>query len=187
MRSALAHQIGRPERPFRAGRGRGGFGGHAFVGIAAVIRSSAKTIAEPSQRKTGGLRHAHDVPAVGDGVAERVQPALRIECGTIRCSENDAGRADRCANDAGTHNSHSDCACGLIACARYGWRADFEAGGLCAFLGKLSAYLRRFVERGKPFLRDFRAREDFNGPAAVGHIEHQCSGRVGHVYGVVTG
>ena len=124
MRRAFAHQVWRPKKSFGTGRDGGGLVGETIVGIATVILACAELIAEPAERKSGGLCYSHHVPAAGNRVAEGVQPALRIEGGTIRCSENDTGRADRCANDAGTHNSHSDCACSLVARAGYNWRAD---------------------------------------------------------------
>ena len=125
MRRAFAHQVGRPEKSFGTGRGGRCLVGEAIVGIATVILACAELIAKPAERKSGGLCYAHHVPAAGNGVTEGVQPALRIEGGTIRCSENDTGGADRRANDASAHNSHSDCACSLIACAGDHWRADF--------------------------------------------------------------
>src|SRR3979411_48809 len=108
MRRALAHQVWRPEKSFGTGRDGRCLVGEAIVGIATVILACAELIAEPAERKSGGLCYSHHVPAAGNRVTEGVQSALRIERGTIRCSEDDTGRANRCANDARAHNSHSD-------------------------------------------------------------------------------
>src|SRR5438132_13446069 len=51
VRSALAHQIGSPQKPPASGRDFGGFVRQAFVRIAAIICASAELVAEPAQRK----------------------------------------------------------------------------------------------------------------------------------------
>src|SRR3979411_2428624 len=99
MRRALAHQVWRPEKSFGTGRDGGCLVGEAIVGIATVILACAELIAEPAERKSGGLCYSHHVPAAGNRVAEGVQPALRVERGPIRCCENDTGRAELWAKD----------------------------------------------------------------------------------------
>ncbi len=66
-------------------------------------------------------------------MAKRVEAALRVESRTIRCGENNTGGADGCADDAGANNSHSNCACRLIACAGHDWGADFQRDGFRTF------------------------------------------------------
>ena len=104
MRRPLAHQVRRPEHAVRAGRDARRFIDEAFVcGVCRSIGVSsgrAELIAEPAQRQTGRLRHAHHVPAARDRVTERVDPPLGIERGTIGRGEDDAGRADRRADGA---------------------------------------------------------------------------------------
>ena len=167
MRCAFAHEIGRPEKTFGSSRNACGFLREAIVGIAAVVFARAELIAEPAERKPGGLRNAHDVPAAGNCVAESVETALRVERGAIRCGENDAGSTDGCADDSCADNAHSHGASGLVACAGNDRRAERQAGSLGAFLGKLAADIGRFVEHGQPFLRNFCAAQNFRGPAAI--------------------
>src|SRR5262249_32585427 len=78
---ALTHEIGSPEQAVRSGRSRGGFGGEDVIGIGAGLCGEIRRelIAKPAQRESCRLRDAHDVPASGNGVAEGVKAASRIE------------------------------------------------------------------------------------------------------------
>src|SRR5580704_18190620 len=101
MRRAFSHQVRRPECALGTGWNCGCLGGHALVGIAAIIGSRTEAIAEPAQRKSGGLRYAHHVPAAGDGVTESVQAAFRIEGRLIGGRKNYAGSSDGGTDDSG--------------------------------------------------------------------------------------
>ncbi len=109
MRSALAHQIRCPEQAFGARWCGRSFFGEKFVRITvAVGRGSgveAESVAEPAKRKPSGLRDAHNVPAAGNGVTKGVQAAARVERGTIRGGENDAGSADGGADGSSANDA----------------------------------------------------------------------------------
>ena len=187
MRSALAHQVRRPERAFGAGWNGGGFVGHAFIGIATVIGSGAKAIAEPAQRKSGGLRHSHNVPAAGDGVTESVQAAFGIERRTIRGGKNHAGSSDGGADHSGARDAHADGSSSLIACAGNHRSSRAKTSCICASLRKLSANILRFEKFWEQLHVNASFGEDFARPRAVGDVEHQCSGSVGDVNGGFAG
>ena len=104
-------------------------------------RAHSERIAKPAQRKSGGLGDAHHVPASGNGVAKRMEPAARIERRAIGCSEDHAGSSDgradyTCANDA-----HSDSSGGLVASTGNNRRAYFQAGRRRTLDVKLAADL----------------------------------------------
>ncbi len=56
----------------------------------AVNITDAKRVLEPPERQTGGLRDAHDVPAVGHRVTERVDAPERVQRGSVGRREDHA-------------------------------------------------------------------------------------------------
>ena len=73
VRCALAHQVGQPLQALGTRGGRRCFG-HKRV----VIDSRGELVAEPLQAESGTLGHAHHVPLVADGVAERMDASGRV-------------------------------------------------------------------------------------------------------------
>jgi hypothetical protein len=161
MRSALAHQVRRPESAFGTSRNCGGFGRETLIRIAAVFGSGAKTIAEPAQRESGGLRHAHDVPAAGNGVAESVKAAFRIERRTIGGGKNHAGSSDGGADDSSARDAHTYSARSLIAGTGDDRCSCAETSCVCSSGGKLAADFLRFEEPRKKFYVDACFVEEF--------------------------
>src|SRR2546425_2426030 len=90
VRRPFAHQIPRPQHAVGARRHARGFGRPIVVGDAAGRDCRGDQIAQPPQRQTGGLRHAHDVPPPRHGVTERVDPPPRIGHRPIGRREHDA-------------------------------------------------------------------------------------------------
>src|SRR5580704_16353556 len=146
MRSALAHQVRRPESALGASWNCRGFSGHAFVGIAAVVFAGAKAITEPTQRQSSGLCYAHNVPAAGYGMAESMQAAFGVKRRAISSSKNYSGCADGGADDSGARDAHADRPCSLIASSGDQRRTCTEAGCDCANLRNSSANLLGFEE-----------------------------------------
>src|SRR4029077_10596201 len=187
VRSALAHQVGRPENAFGACWNRGGFCGEAFIRIAAVVGACAKTIAEPAEREACGFSHPHDVPTAGDGVTESVEAASGIERGAICSGKNHAGSSDGGADDSGACNSHANRTGSLIACACHNRCSCVKTAYVCSRFRKLAANFLRFVKFWKVLYVDACFGEHFARPNAVRDVEQQRAGSVGHVNGRFAG
>ncbi len=187
MRRALSHQVGSPERAFRARLHACGFFGHAFIRIAAIIGTGSKTIAEPAQRQARGLRHAHQMPAIRNGVAEGVQPSLGIERGPIGGGKNHAGGANGCANYTGSRDADAHRARCLVSCTGDDGSAKFQPGRFCASFRNAATNILGLKKFGQHLRIDAGFAEDFRGPFAVGDIEHECAGSVGNVNCGLTG
>ncbi len=69
MRRTLAGQVRQEDKALGAGRGLR----RQLPQV--LITRRPKDIAPPAERPTGRERHAHEVVAVGHGMAEGVQPA----------------------------------------------------------------------------------------------------------------
>ena len=144
MRSALAHQIGHPECALRtrpapqlASSARMSYGSRPSF---ATKRSEA--VPKPSQRQSRGLRHAHHVPASWDGVAESVQPTLRIQSRTIRRGKDDAGSSNRGADRTSPRNTHARLRPPPDRPLRRHRSSHSQSGGLRSRCGNLSANLQ---------------------------------------------
>ena len=160
-----------------------GFLGECVVRISTLRVIGSKLIAKPSQRQAGSLSDAHDVPAIGNGVAKGVDAALRIDDWTRSRGKNHAGGANGGAHRAGPHDAHADGASRLIASAGDNGDACMYAGFARAFGGDRSSDFLRFKKFGKQGLVYFGSLENFVGPFPSGHVEHQRSGCVGHIDG----
>ena len=187
MRRALAHQVRSPERAFRAGLHACGFFRHALVRITAIFGAGSEAIAEPAQRQARGLRYAHHVPAIRNGVAECVQPSLGIERGTIGGGKNHAGSTNRRADYAGSGDADAHRACRLVSCTGNDGSANFQPGGFCAGFGNAAANFLRLEKFGQHLRIDAGFAEDFGGPFALGDVEHERAGSVGNVDGGFAG
>src|SRR6266571_5460796 len=187
MRSALAHQIGCPQEAVGTGGNSGGFFGEAVVGFSRAARIHCECVAEPAQREPRGLRYAHDVPASGNRVAESVHATLGIERGTIRGGKDDAGGADGGADGSGCDDAHAGGASGLVACASHNRSADFQTSFRSASGRKFSADLGRFEQARQESLVKFRSLQHSARPAAMGYVEEESTGSVGHVRGALAG
>ena len=122
--STLAHEVGHPEEALGERRGGGGEGGERVVRFV-----GRELVAEPLKREAGALGDAHDVPFVGDGVAEGVDAAVGVVCGLIEMDEDDAGGAEGVAGDAGFDDAVADGGTGLVASASGDGGAWFESSG----------------------------------------------------------
>ena len=187
MRRALAHEVRRPEGAFGACRHGSGFGGEAFIGVAAVIWTSAKAIAEPAEREACGLRDTHDVPASGDGMAEGVQAAFGIERRAVCCGKNDTGSPDSRADDSSARDAHADRTGSLIAGTSDDWSSSAKTCGVCTRVGELAANFLRFVKFWKKFYVDACFAENFARPSAMRDVEQQSSRSVRNVDGRFAG
>ena len=87
VRRALAREVRREENAVCARRRLRSVGQQLLV-------ACAEDVAQPAERAGGREHHAHRVPGVRDGVAERMHSRLRVggECGQGR--EHDTGRAE---------------------------------------------------------------------------------------------
>src|SRR5438093_1616685 len=157
MRSALAHEIGRPQEAVGTCGNFGGFGCELVVSFLSAAGICCKGIAKPAQREAGGLRDTHDVPASRDGVAKRVDAAARIKCGAISGGKNDAGSANRSADRSGRDDAHARGAGGLVACTGHNGRANAQTCFRGSFAGNFRAHGRRFVEQRQQAFIDFGA------------------------------
>src|SRR5438876_1706704 len=187
MRSALAHEIGRPQEAVGTCGNFGGFGCELVVSFLSAAGICCKGIAKAAQREAGGLRDTHDVPASRDGVAKRVDAAARIKCGAISGGKNDAGSANRSADRSGRDDAHARGAGGLVACTGHNGRANAQTCFRGSFAGNFRAHGRRFAEQRQQAFIDFGALQHFPRPAAIGHIEKQRAGSVCHIGGVFAG
>src|SRR5215210_5232533 len=93
------------------------------------------------------------MPAVWDGVAERMHSPALVQRRLIRGSEDDSRSAYGYAHCAGAYNTHSYCARRLIARAGDYRRALKEAGRCRTGPGNMAHHLRRLRHaRQKPLL-----------------------------------
>ena len=92
------------------------------------------------------MRDAHDVPPSGDGVAKRVDAAMRIERGAIGGGKNDAGSADGGADGTSRDDAHAGGSGGLVASAGNDGRTNAQTGFGGSFVGDLPADSGRFVK-----------------------------------------
>ena len=90
--------------------------------------TGSERVAEPLEAPRGRQHHAHDVPPVRHRVAERVQPALRIDQRFVGRGEHDPRCAERERHHAGLDRSHADRRRRLIASARHHRRARPQTG-----------------------------------------------------------
>jgi len=187
MRGALAHEIRRPQEAVGTGRNFGGFGGELVVGFANAAGICSEGIAEPAQGEASGLRDAHNVPASRDGVAKRVDAAMRIERGAIGGGKNDAGSADGGADGSSRDDAHAGSSGGLIACASDNGSADAETCFRGALAGNFPADSGRLVKGWQQAFVEFGGLQHFPRPATMGDIEKQSAGSVGHIGGAFAG
>ena len=171
MRSALAHQIGRPKKAIGTGGDFGGFGSELVVGFAGAAGVCRKGVAKPAQGESGGLSDSHDVPASGDGMAEGMNTTVWIKGGTISGGKNDAGGADSGADRSSSDDAHAGGSGGLIARTCYNGSANAQTGFRSSPVGNFSADIGRFVEGRQQALIDFGYLQHVLRPAAMGHVE----------------
>ena len=72
-------------------------------------------VPEPAEAARGREHHRHQVPLAGDGVAERVDPALGLDDRPVRRREHDARRPERQRDPAGHDRADADRVRGLVA------------------------------------------------------------------------
>src|SRR4029077_17859064 len=123
----------------RSGRDFGGFVGQLVVGFAGPAGICREGIAKPAEREPGGLRHAHDMPASGDGMAESVDATEGIERGAVGGGKNDAGGANRGADRSSGDNAHAGGTGSLVTCTRYNSSTNAQSCFRSPFAGNLSA------------------------------------------------
>ena len=80
VRRAFAHQIRSPQHAVRARLRARGLARHWSYARRRAARQS-ELLAEPAQRQTRGLRDAHHVPAIRDGVTEGVDAPFGSSAG----------------------------------------------------------------------------------------------------------
>jgi len=120
--AALAGEIRQEKQTARADVGFFGLFDQQFIGIDAAPLGGVdfivrELISEPLKRSAGRKHAAKNAPLARDGVAHGVNAAFGVERGLITVSEDDAGRAEGCAHDAGGDNPVADSASGLVATA----------------------------------------------------------------------
>src|SRR5438445_13392237 len=101
MRSALAHEIGRPQEAVGTCGNFGGFRCALVVSFLSAAGICCKGIVKPEKRETGRLRDTHNVPASGDGVEQSVDTADRLKRGASSGVSNAAGSATPSAHHTG--------------------------------------------------------------------------------------
>ena len=127
------------------------------------------------------------MPASGDGVAEGVDATAEIERGAIGGGKNDTRGANGGADRSSGDDAHAGGAGGLVTRTRHYRSTTAQSCFRSPFAGNLSADARRFVEGGQQALIDFGGLQDLQRPAAMGHVEKQRAGSVGHIGGAFAG
>ena len=126
----------------------------------------AERAVEPIQRACGREHHAHRVPGSRNGVAEGVQPRLRLGPVLVERGEDDTGRAEHDRERPRRSNADAERPRRLVARARD---------------------LRRFVHRRQPLARKLERVEQLVAPASVRNVEEKRPGRIRDVDGVLAG
>ena len=98
VRRSLAGEVGSEEKTLGARRPRGRVGEQLLV-------AGAEHVAQPAERAGRREHHAHRVPGVRDGVAERVQARLRVGGVRGQRREHDPGGAEHDGQASGTVDS----------------------------------------------------------------------------------
>jgi len=187
VRRALTHQIGSPQQTVGTSGNFGGFCCELVVSFANAAGICCEGIAEPAQGEPGRLCNAHDVPASRDGVAKSVDPAMRIERGTIGGGKNDSRRADGGTDGSGRDDAHAGGSGGLVTGTGDDRRTNAQTGFGGSFIGDFPADSGRLVEGWQQAFVEFGGLQHFARPPAMSHIEKQRAGSVGHVGGAFTG
>src|SRR6267154_2026607 len=127
------------------------------------------------------------MPPAGNGVAEGVDAAARIERRPISRGKNDAGSADGGADRSGHDDAHAGGTGGLVACASNDGSAGTQTRFRGALAGNFAADIGRLVQGREQAFIDFGGLQHLLRPAAMGHIEKQRSRSVSHVSGTFAG
>ena len=154
MRRPFAREVRLEEEPLDARLPPVGLGQQLLV------RRAAEGVAQPRERAGRRQHHAHRVPGLRDGVAERVQACLGLRAVLAQGREDDAGRAERDGEQTGPVDAHAERSRRLVARARD---------------------LRRLVHERQPRARELERRQHLVAPAAPGDVEEERAGRVGGV------
>ena len=192
VRRALAGEVGQEEQALGCRAATGGFVGEHVVGIDfcffAAIACLAELVAEPLQRAAAGQADAHHVPLAVDGVAERVQPAARVDLRLVAVHEHDAARCR--SRWRATPRLTMPLPTALAAqspapptttqsverpsCLRHGWR-------------QLAGDFFRFIAVGEQVDVELQLAEQLLRPVALGHVEQQHAAGVADFGGELAG
>ncbi len=176
---ALAGQIGQEEQALAA-RFDGGSRGQQIV-IADVGRQGIPVPAQAAGRRE---HDAHEMPAPRYGVAEGVEPTIRLDEGLVYRGEDYARSAQGQGN-----NTFFDCAdahglgC-LVAAAGHDGRAFAQAGGRRGFRRDGAGNSRPFVGGRQPLGRDSKGFQHLGRPVARLEVEEQRAGCARFVRGI---
>ena len=128
MGSTLTGKIGQEEQPFRPRRNVRGWREQIIIACA-----GGKCITVPTQTARRRKHYAHQVPAARHGVAERVQPALRLDECLGRAREHYARGAQRKRHHPFRDRADADRLRRLVAAAaNYILGADLDVGRIPA-------------------------------------------------------
>ena len=155
VRRPLALEVREEEDAVRTCFGRGCLGDEVVE-----RRSRRERVVEPLQRAGRVQHHAHRLPRLGDGVAERVHARLGLVGVPRERREDDTGRAEHDRDEAGPDD------------------ADSERGGLLVSGTRVH---RRLAHRRQPRARDLERGQYLVAPAPVRDVEEERPGRIGGV------
>ena len=127
VRRALAHQIGQIEQAVRADGRLLDLHIHKLVRVYAhQLRGfhfrCAEVVAEPFQRQSRRLHHAHHMPRAGYGTAKGMYTALRVDRQVIGMRKYHAGGTDRGKGAPVGYHTRTDGCRGVVARAAYDQR-----------------------------------------------------------------
>ena len=190
--AALAHQVRQEDEAVGANRRLLSLLIHQDVGIGvhflgSVDLSLAESIAVPLQGQTGSQRAAHHGVGTGNGSAEGVYTALRIDLHLVGVSEHNTGCADGGEGLAFHHNAGTHSSSGIVTSAASNGSASDQTGHLSGFAGDIASHVRAFGQAGHQVIVDVQGIEDLLGPAAVGHVQQVGAAGVAHFGSVLAG